>query len=207
MSIERNGPCPCGKSRKFKQCCGRSADATSDLYAAVHEIGHALVLPKRARPHVSFQNPCSQCGGEEGTQTARAHTGFEAGLERTGVDELLYSLAGGAAEVACGLSPLMKNTEFGSYPASMSNDFENLQNELNGEMWDSVKPFLRDCFNALVNYFREIIDRIWAAARDFLDKRVLTHHELGLVRIDRNAIVRRFGVILNLPDPPESAIE
>jgi len=199
MSIGRNEPCPCGKGRKFKHCCGRSADATHDLYAAVHEIGHASVLPKRAQPHVSFQNPCSLCAGEERHQLARAHTGFEAGLERTGLDEILYSLAGGAAEVACGLSPTVENTEFGSYPASTGKDLLDLQNELDAEMWDALKSLLHDCFNMLVSYFRELANRIWALSRELLDKRVLTSAELNFSFVDRRVLVRSLARVLGLP--------
>jgi len=119
----------------------------------------------------------------------------------------LYSLAGGAAEVDCGLSPAIENTEFGSYPASMGHDFQNLRNEIDGDMWDALRPFLRDCFNVLINYFRGIADRIWAVARNFLDKKVLTFDQLGLDFIDRSVIVRSTAGVLNLPEPPELAVE
>lgn len=207
MSIERNKPCPCGEQKKFKQCCGRSADATHDLFAAVHEVGHASLLPKRARPHVSFQNPCSLCAGYEGNQLSRAHNGYSVGTELTGIDEILYSLGGGAAEVACGLAPVMQNSEFGSYPASMANDLQNLNHELKGERWDATAPLLRDLFMMLVAHFQKNVEHIWIVARRFLRKKVLTSDEINVDFIDRDTLVRNVAMRLGIPESPDSAIE
>jgi hypothetical protein len=58
---------------------------------------------------------------------SEAHVSRDSDTEPDPIDEVLYSLAGGAAEVACGLSPELENNEFGRFPSSMGQDFDDLR--------------------------------------------------------------------------------
>lgn len=207
MSFGRNERCPCGRGRKFKQCCGKDANSLHDLHAAVHEIGHAAVLPKVAKPHVSFANPCDLCAGDEGEQLSRAHNGYAADVLLTAVDEIMYSMAGGAAEIACGLSPTLEMSEFGMFPVSMGGDLPILKDRLNeGGLWEHAEPFLSVVFKAITAHFEEHKDTLWENARRFLDRRVLTSDDMDLQFLDREALLKKIGDVLGIKPPPPEAI-
>lgn len=142
----------------------------------------------------------------ETEQMARAHVGYSPGEELTGVDQLLYSLAGGAAESACGLSPITQQSAFGTFPASMENDLLNLKDELAGEMWEFVEPHLRTCFNMIVNHLRQRSDAIWQNARGLLLNKVLTSEEMELDFVERNILLQNIARLLGIPSPPTQAL-
>jgi hypothetical protein len=198
--------CPIHSGQKFKHCCGNSSDSTQDFYAAFHEIGHAWVLPARTRPHVSFKNPCDLCLGDEGQQISRAHTGYNPGPGLTPVEEILYSLAGGAIEEACGLLPRHERFSHGSFPASMGNDLENLEDELPPEIWDALQPHLNSCFKLLVSHFQSETDEIKSVALEFLTARALTSEQLQRVLTDRAKLLNEVAEVLGIQDPPENVV-
>lgn len=198
MKIEKNGLCPCGSGEKYKRCCGRDAQTQELVRAAIHELGHLSVLPLDIDSHVSLRNPCELCAGQEGLDESIAHTGYPEDVCLNDVEEILYSLAGGAAEVACGLSPAMGPSELGTLPTSMGTDLENLKAELPNEIWEVLNP-VRTHFMAIVNHFSDKADFLWHSSRALREKGALkSPQDIDLAIMDHVALIttmkRRWGM-------------
>jgi hypothetical protein len=159
---------------------------------AIHELGHASVLPQHVLSHVSFLHPCPLCEGDEGKQQSGAHTGYPSEEVLPLLDEILYSLAGGAAEVACGLSPELECSEFGSFPSSMGNDLRDLGSALPKEIWDALIPVLPGCFKVLTSHFESKSTFLWKMSRSLRESRSLTSNEMDFRAFDRDELMSRF---------------
>jgi hypothetical protein len=125
-------------------------------FAAVHEIGHASVLPVAYFPHVSFKNPCDLCPKDEGKAYSLAHVGHSSDTPLEPVEEILYSLAGGAAEVACDLRPKQVQLPYGKFPQSMCKDLRDLKAEMwrIGVPWKVLVPALSPAFDLICSFFQ-----------------------------------------------------
>lgn len=193
MALSKNQVCPCPNHKTFKGCCGSSLQKTEDLYLSVHETGHVLTLPHSIRPHVSLQQgPCALCPEGEREEFSDAHTGYEVEWEARNVaDEILYSLAGGAAEIACGLKPAMISNDFGIFPVGMSDDLSRLRNELGLELWRDHVPQLRILFQVVVEHFSEHCSLVHQIAMELRNKRRLGPDNLTPWPINREALLER----------------
>ena len=128
---------------------------------------------------------------------AEAHTGYDTSKELTGVEHILHSLAGGAAEMACGMSPTNQLSEFGRYPSSMYTDLCDLRDQLR-DSWEDTHPVLPTCFEEIVHHFRGKSAQIWGVAQRFLDKRELTSNEMDFSFIDREALLQKLARALGI---------
>src|SRR5258707_3640988 len=122
--IGRNDLCPCGSSLKYKHCCGKSTVKGEEVNSSIHELGHLAMLAPDIHPHVSFSNPCVLCDGSEGKESSLAHTGYPKGVDLPCLDEIIYSLAGGAPEMPSGLSFQLPIRAQGMLPMSMAEVLE-----------------------------------------------------------------------------------
>ena len=143
-------------------------EALKQFAFALHEIGHAALLPPGLWTHTSLL-PVSDCpacvsAGEKDDMVgmdreSSGHTFYrEPGLE--GMQNILYSLAGGAAEVACGMSTpeLMEFEGLGEYPIGMGGDFEALNADLVFYDSGTLREYaveLRQWFDAAVTHLRQ----------------------------------------------------
>jgi hypothetical protein len=125
-------------------------------FATVHEIGHASVLPEAYYPHVSFKNPCDLCPKGEGKAYSLAHVGHSSDTPLEPVEEILYSLAGGAAEVACDLRPKQVQLPYGKFPQSMCKDLRDLKAEMwrHEVPWKVLAPSLSPAFDLICRFFQ-----------------------------------------------------
>lgn len=196
MGISWDQLCPCGHGKKFNQCCGQSIEAIRKLTYSIHEIGHAATIPERCRPHVSLQSICSLCQNEKSAQDSEAHANYESWDERNALDEVVYSLAGGASEVACGLAPRMERTEYGVFPEAMTRDLLNLREELGTDLWEAFAPHLPRFFQIVMDHFKGKTVAIFQLSRQLRDRQVLGPAELNLKPFDRDGLMYKIDLHL-----------
>lgn len=195
--IPRNKPCPCGSGIHYKHCCGNESVNAEEVYASIHELGHLSVLSPAISPHSSFCNPCNLCVGDEGQEKSLAHTGYPPGHILECLDEIIYSLAGGAAEVACGLSPLITMTKLGSLPKSMETDIENLKAALPDNIFRALNP-VNQYFNRIVRHFEHHSEILWRYSRIFREKKTLTSTDVDLSILGREELYKKFEKLFGL---------
>ena len=180
--------CLCGSQQEFSDCRGLSEETIERLHASIHEIGHLLTLPLEAQAHISLKNPCALCDGDEGNQKSVAHVGYDPNYALPLPIDIVYSLAGGASEVACGLNPTMQPKEFGDFPDGMENDLEDLRNHCDAtdeKIWPELTKVLQDCFSEIVSQFRGVSEQMKGLSRLLREREELTSKELDLSFFDR----------------------
>jgi SEC-C motif-containing protein len=195
--IERNNLCPCGSSLKYKRCCGKSTIKGEEVNSSIHELGHLAVLAPDIHAHVSYSNPCVLCEGSEGKESSLAHTGYPKGVDLPYLDEIIYSLAGGAAEVASGLSPQLTKSELGMLPTSMGDDIENVKKAIPSEIFEALNP-ATVYFERIAQHFEHHADALWRYSRAFREKRVLTPADIDLSVFEREKLFAEFREIFKL---------
>lgn len=191
MKLEQNHPCPCKSGKKYKRCCGLDAETKEIVRAAIHELGHVSALPLETDAHVSLLNPCHLCVGDEGFHVSTAHTSYREG-NLDALDEIIYSLAGGAAEAACGLSPSRDVGELGSLPASMGVDIADLRKALDAHssgIWEALRPQAPKCFNVIVSHFEQHAEFLWRSSRSLREMKVLESHDVDWKQINREKLL------------------
>jgi len=191
-------PCPCGSAKDFDHCHKATGET---LFAAIHEIGHAASLPPDSHQHVSFLNPCPHCPDEvEAKPWSLAHTSYSKEVQFSFFDQVLYTLAGGAAEVTCGC----KSTSgtFGDFPASMGHDFDDFKDYLKQQKYDfeDAAPYLSGWFAIVVNHLTKNVQQVRTLALELIDKRSLTHAEVNFEFLDREQLLRE--ILDYQPDSP-----
>src|SRR5258706_3754142 len=152
---------------------------------ALHEAGHAALLPPGGWTHTSLL-PVSICPAclSEGESAdlmdtlgqSSGHTLFgPPGLG--GMQNFLYTLAGGAAEVACGKEPELTQFDgIGEYPTGMSADFEVLRTDLEHYQSGTLRDYsveLRKWFEIAVEHLRPHTEKMCAIAEALVEKRVI----------------------------------
>ncbi len=184
-------PCPCGSGSNFDACHGVSKLTEERLYAAIHEVGHASSLPANSGQHVSFLEPCPLCrDGAEASLYSLAHTSYSKATQFDPYGLLLYGLAGGASEIVCGGVPASEKFEFGEFPASMGNDFEDLRVDFEHRgIWEEAKTSIGPCFVLVVEHFKTYAPAIRGLALQLIDKQILTHEEVNFEFIDRDQLL------------------
>lgn len=213
MNIGRNDPCPCKSGKKFKKCHGSDEQSAKELEAAVHEIGHAIMLPHDAGIHVSFADPCRLCAGgdKESTQmqvgselyVSLCHTSYAKDIELFAVEEMVYSVGSGAAEIVCGLHPTWGQGEGFVPPKSMQGDLEDLRGELDArECLAEAEPHIQPSFRMAVEAVRPHADDVLKLALRLLEKGELLLRPEDLDFFDRNAFVLSIAEMLG-PDVAE----
>lgn len=183
-------PCPCGSTKDFDHCHKQTGET---LFAAIHDIGHTVVLPANAGQHVSFWSPCPHCRDEgEAKAGSVAHTSYSDDVAFTTYELFLYALAGGASEIACGVVPTMEKFEFGDFPASMGHDFDDLRLDLEdrGISWEAAKTNIAPCFLIVVEHLKKHAPEIRKLALQLMDKRSLTHEEVNFGFVDREQLLK-----------------
>ena len=191
MKIGRNDPCPCGSDKKFKKCHGRDADSVQRFTIAVHEVGHAVSLSAaHGKVHVSRQRPCSLCLDEsEASDSSSAHTGYTNVVSTHPVDEIVYSLAGSAAEEALDMKP---------NPLGSSGDWADLEAELRGRgTWLQDQPDLPAAYRYIVNHYRNHAETIRQLAVRFEDAGLL---EVDVPCCDRDELTLRVAKLMRYED-------
>jgi hypothetical protein len=197
LVIERNKLCPCGNPWRYEHCCGNITINGEEVNSSIHELGHIAVLDPDIHPHVSYYNPCVLCDGGEGKDSSLSHTGFPKGVDLPYLDEIIYSLAGGAAEVASGLSPQFTDSELGMLPTSMGNDIDDLKKAIPSEMFNVLNP-ANEYFERIAQHFEDHADALWRCSRVFREKRVLTPADVDLSIFEREKLFAEFREIFKL---------
>lgn len=158
---------------------------------ALHETGHAALLPPDIWTHSSLW-PVSSCPAciSEGEKDdtigisgeSSGHTFYkEPGLE--GMPNILYSIAGGAAEVACGLvQPQMVSFEgLGEYPTGIGADFDALREDFEFYGLGPLENYateIRYWFNLAVEHLRPHSEKIREIAKLLADRGVLRNGDV-----------------------------
>jgi SEC-C motif-containing protein len=201
MNIGRNDLCPCRSGKKFKKCHGSDEKSAEELEAAIHETGHAVMLPHDADIHVSFVDPCPLCAGGDkesseqiqvGSEVyvSRCHTNYAKDIELFAVEEMVYSVGSGAAEIACGLHPSWGQNASFEPPHSMVRDLKDLREELGArECLLEAEPYIQSCFRMAVEALRPHADNLLKLALRLIEQRVLVLRPEDLDFFDRNAFV------------------
>jgi hypothetical protein len=105
-----------------------------------------------------------------------------------GMQNILYTLAGGAAEVACSVeSELTEFDGLGKYPIGMGGDFEALRIDLEHYQLGTLRDYageLRDCFDGAVAHLRPHAEKMCAIAKTLVDKKVLESGEVDVSFVD-----------------------
>lgn len=102
----------------------------------------------------------------------------------------MYSLAGGASEIACDVSPTMETTEYGPLPVGMSNVICDLEDAYKGGDPTERMAAVQQTFKAIAKHLKPYSKLIWKLSRQMRDRRLLDHQELSLVSIDRDTLMR-----------------
>lgn len=192
--------CLCGSQREFSDCCGISGKTIERLHAFIHEVGHLLTLPVEARAHISCKNPCPLCIGDEANLESVAHVGYDPDYDLPIEIDIVYCLAGGAAEVACGLNTKMLPKEFGSFPDGMENDLEDLRKRCDAvdkKIWPELTKVLQECFSEIVSQFRGVSEHMKGISRLLREREVLTSKELDLSFFDREEMQAKVQSVLD----------
>ena len=161
---------------------------------ALHETGHAALLPPHVWTHSSLL-PVSSCPaciseGEKDDLAGKStessgHTFYKApGPE--GLQNILYSIAGGAAEVACGsVQPQMMSFDgLGEYPIGMGGvdgDFDVLSGDFKAYELGPLENYaddIRRCFNLAVEHLRPHAERMRGIAKLLADRGVLRNGDV-----------------------------
>jgi SEC-C motif len=182
-------PCPCGSGKELDACHKATEERLS---AAIHEIGHACSLPKNSSQHVSFLKPCPHCQDEgEAKPCSVAHTSYSGKVDFSTYGLLLYNLAGGASEIACGVLPTWKKFDVGEYPASMEQDFKDLKRDCDsrGLDWEAIKSNIGPCFLIVVEHFNRHVSEIRKLALQLIAEQGLTHEQVNLGFLNREQLL------------------
>jgi hypothetical protein len=163
---------------------------------AVHEIGHAALLPPGIWTHSSLLpvSACPACIAEEEKDDKLGMSGESGGhtLYRgagpRGYHSIIYSLAGGAAEVASGIDPkLMYIGGLGEYPDGMGSDFEVLRGDFSrhgaGTLEESA-DVLRILFDIAVSHLAPHAEKLREIAKRLVEKRLLKEGEVDFSFIE-----------------------
>lgn len=163
---------------------------------AVHEIGHAAFLPPDIWTHSSLL-PVSSCPAciSEGEKDDTIGTSGESyghtlylGPGLSGIRSVLYTIAGGAAEVACGIEPeLMVFEGLGKYPIGMGSDFKVLGDDLEHYGGGTIQEHadtLREIFDIAVIYIRPHGEALRKIAKILIQKGFLTKGEVDFSFIE-----------------------
>lgn len=158
---------------------------------ALHETGHAALLPPDTWTHSSLLavSSCPACMSEGEKDDAIGmigescgHTFYkEPGPE--GMQSILYTIAGGAAEVACGSvqPPLMSFEGLGDYPTGMGADFDAMRADFEfyglGPLENHADE-IRRCFNLAVEHLRPHAERMRDIARLLVERGFLRNGEV-----------------------------
>jgi|SRR5271157_1175834 len=168
---------------------------------ALHEIGHAALLPPDIWTHSSLLpvSTCPACTseGEEdesvGTSAeSSGHTFYrEPGIE--GMQSVLYTIAGGAAEVACGIEPeLMVFEGLGEYPIGMAGDFKVLSDDLaysGGGNLQEHAVGLREFFDLAVSHIKPHAEKMREIAKLLVEKGFLRNGEVDFSFVEYAKLV------------------
>ena len=171
------------------------------LRYSIHEVGHLLALPREAQAHVSLKHPCELCSGDEGNEKSVSHVGYDPDYILPVQIDIVYSLAGGASQVACGLPTTMEQKGYGEFPEGMDNDLDNLREHCdleNGDLWTFLIPSLSVCFSEIVIHFKDVSRQIEELALRLREQGELTSKEVDLSFFDRDAMQSKVETILGM---------
>ena len=151
------------------------------------------MLPEDFEPHVSFMNPCQLCLDGEGEADSLAHVGHNSDRALDPIEEIVYSLSGGAAEIACGLNPVQLQFPYGGFPQSMGTDLSNLEAEMEamGVPWDVLGPALPSAFELICQSFQPHRDRLVSLAGRLLSEGELQAINSPLTLLNRQQVLDR----------------
>lgn len=165
----------------------------------IHEVGHLWALPLESEAHLSFSHPCLLCDGTEGSQSSLAHTGYSEDFELPPIENMVYTLAGGAAEIASGLPRVTAMFELGEFPASMENDLIDFRDLFVADTWLQLKALGSQILDPLVSYFDDHASRLWKLQGVVRENRSATARVLNLDKADHGSLMAAFEKALN-PD-------
>ena len=194
---ERNSLCVCRSGKTTKNCCERIQKSKKFKYA-LHEVGHAALLPAGEWTHSSLcpTEKCPECKeemklAEEEPVTlgvSKGHTCSRFSL--SGEKSFIYAVAGGATEVACGLSmsEIVNFHIWGEYPSSMGSDFAILEADIKHyhgnpeEYRDEIRSF----FQIAVEHLRPFAGKLREIAIILAKNQLLTsaHVTFGFVQYE-----------------------
>jgi len=109
------------------------------------------------------------------------------------MQNVLYTIAGGAAEVACGIEPkLMAFDGLGEYPIGMGGDFEVLSADLAfygaGTLQEHA-ALLRESFDSAVRHLRPHAEKMREIAKLLVEKGFLRNGEVDFSFVEYAKLV------------------
>lgn len=100
-------------------------------------------------------------------------------------------MAGGASEIACEVLPVFGKFDFGEYPVSMGQDFEDLKADFESRdiSWEAVKTNIGPCFQVVVEHLKRRAPEIRKLALELIDKQSLTHEKVNFGLLNREQLL------------------